>query len=301
LEPLAALVESLVKMDLAGVGAKLGAGAAAIVEAIMNGDAINYLKAGLMVVSGSFRESMASVLGGIANAMSTLVANVDFSKIITGFETGMAGIAMLFVGIMQTGIAKTLLNLRQSSQLFANLVSAEMVGSLVSDAGTNKKAGKEAIATGKSDVIGGTQSTLSALAQNIANLPQAFADGSKRAIKIESEETAKARATMAEIEKRANKSAQTTAADLRRKFATPAKGEQAIGIKEETQKTQQPIASITSSMAKIGGDIGGTQTGAIDIARQQLQAQQRTADNTAKMVDKLSKLNTGGTLSAQYQ
>ena len=301
LEPLAALVESLVKMDLAGVGAKLGAGAAAIVEAIMNGDAINYLKAGLMVVSGSFRESMASVLGGIANAMSTLVANVDFSKIITGFETGMAGIAMLFVGIMQTGIAKTLLNLRQSSQLFANLVSAEMVGSLVSDAGTNKKAGKEAIATGKSDVIGGTQSTLSALAQNIANLPQAFADGSKRAIKIESEETAKARATMAEIEKRANKSAQTTAADLRRKFATPAKGEQAIGIKEETQKTQQPIASIASSMAKIGGDIGGTQTGAIDIARQQLQAQQRTADNTAKMVDKLSKLNTGGTLSAQYQ
>ena len=43
-------------------------------------------------------------------------------------------------------------------------------------------------------------------------------------------------------------------------------------------------------MAKIGGDIGGPQAGALDIARQQLQAQQKTAESTAKMADQLNKL-----------
>jgi hypothetical protein len=52
----------------------------------------------------------------------------------------------------------------------------------------------------------------------------------------------------------------------------------------------KPLGSIVSSMAKIGGDVGGPQTGALDVARQQLTQQQRTADNTAKMVEKLNKL-----------
>ena len=301
LEPLAGLVEALVSMDLAGVGAQLGAGAAAIGEAIMNGDAINYLKAGLIVASGAFREAMGGVLGGIANAMNTLVANVDFSKIVTGFETGMAGVGMLFVGIVQQGMAKVLNNLRQSSSVFSNLISTEMVSDLAGAAAQNIKAGKQGITTGRSDIITGTQATASALARNIADLPSAFAEGSKIATKIETDETTKARATMAEIVASANKSAQTTAADLRQKFATPAKGEQAIAIKEDIQKTQQPVGAIVSSMAKIGGDIGGPQTGAIDMARQQLIAQQRTAENTSKIVDKISNLNQGTTSSARYQ
>jgi len=51
----------------------------------------------------------------------------------------------------------------------------------------------------------------------------------------------------------------------------------------------KPVGAIVSSMAKIGGDIGGPQTSALDLARQQLQAQQRTADNTAKLVERMNK------------
>jgi len=46
----------------------------------------------------------------------------------------------------------------------------------------------------------------------------------------------------------------------------------------------QPVGAIVSSMAKIGGDVGFQNVGVIDIQRQQLQAQQRTADNTARLV-----------------
>jgi hypothetical protein len=42
-------------------------------------------------------------------------------------------------------------------------------------------------------------------------------------------------------------------------------------------------------MAKIGGDVGGGARG-VDVSREQLAAQQRTANNTAKMIDKLDKL-----------
>jgi hypothetical protein len=46
----------------------------------------------------------------------------------------------------------------------------------------------------------------------------------------------------------------------------------------------KPVGAIVSSMAKIGGDVGFQNVGALDIQRQQLQAQQRTADNTARLV-----------------
>jgi hypothetical protein len=62
----------------------------------------------------------------------------------------------------------------------------------------------------------------------------------------------------------------------------------------------QPVGGIVSSMAKIGGDILGPQTSALDIQRQQLQAQQRTADNTAKLVAQMSK-PTGVATSIVYQ
>lgn len=64
--------------------------------------------------------------------------------------------------------------------------------------------------------------------------------------------------------------------------------------------TEKAVGGIVTSMAKIGGDVGGPQLGALDIARQQLQAQQRTAENTAKLVAQMSK-PTGGTSSIVYQ
>jgi hypothetical protein len=71
-------------------------------------------------------------------------------------------------------------------------------------------------------------------------------------------------------------------------YATPAPA--ATGGGFIPKMDEKPLGSIVSSMAKIGGDVGGPQTGALDVARQQLTQQQRTADNTAKMVEKLNKL-----------
>jgi hypothetical protein len=94
------------------------------------------------------------------------------------------------------------------------------------------------------------------------------------------------------IKARAQESAAATAERLRTQFATPAAGTQDINLAQPAgAATQAPLGSIVSSMAKIGGDIGGPQAGALDVARQQLVQQQRTADNTARMVDKLNKLS----------
>jgi hypothetical protein len=84
----------------------------------------------------------------------------------------------------------------------------------------------------------------------------------------------------------------------REKFATPAPAP--TGAEFLPKGTDKAVGGIVSSMAKIGGDVGGPQLGALDIARQQLQAQQRTADNTAKLVAQMSK-PTGGATSIVYQ
>ena len=84
----------------------------------------------------------------------------------------------------------------------------------------------------------------------------------------------------------------------REKFPTPAPAP--TGADFLPKGTDKAVGGIVSSMAKIGGDVGGPQLGALDIARQQLQAQQRTADNTAKLVAQMSK-PTGGATSIVYQ
>jgi hypothetical protein len=62
------------------------------------------------------------------------------------------------------------------------------------------------------------------------------------------------------------------------------------------------MGAIVSSMAKLGGDVGLPQFGVLDIQRQQLQAQQRTAENTARMVEKLNKLQPASSITgAIYQ
>lgn len=84
----------------------------------------------------------------------------------------------------------------------------------------------------------------------------------------------------------------------REKFATPAPAP--TGAEFLPKSTEKAVGGIVSSMAKIGGDVGGPQTSALDIARQQLQAQQRTAENTAKLVAQMSK-PTGGAAAIVYQ
>jgi hypothetical protein len=134
----------------------------------------------------------------------------------------------------------------------------------------------------------------------VASVPAAFLDGTKAAQEASQGDIANARATMAEITARATASAATTAEAMRATFATPAPGQQALTM--PAAKMEQPIGAIVSSMAKIGGDQGYAQTSAVDYARQQLQAQQETAKNTAKMVDKLNKLQpSSSNMGAVYQ
>lgn len=290
LEPLAGMVEALVNLDLAGVGAKLGGGAAAIAEALMNGDAINFLRAGLVVASDSFRTAIMGILGGAQAAFAALFGNVNFAAILEGFQTGMVSVGRLFLGIIEQGIAKVLNNLRQSSSVFANLVSPEMVQNLASAAGANIKAGREGMTAGGQQIASATQAAASQLASNIADIPAAFIAGQAAAQGAESEATAKARAEMADIAARSQMSAMATAEQLRAQFATPPPGQQAVTLPgAPVQAAVQPVGAIVSSLAKIGGDLGGPQVGALDIARQQLQAQQRTADNTARLVAQMSK------------
>jgi hypothetical protein len=302
LEPLAALVESLVNMDLAGVGAQLGAGAAAIVEAIMNGDAIAYLKAGLIVASDGFRQALAGITGGIAEAFSALFKDVDFASILAGFQAGMIGIGRLFLGIIEQGIAKILSNLRQSSSIFEKIISPEMVANIAGAAAGNLKAGREGIASGGQQIADATRAAVGQLSANIANVPAAFAEGRDAATAAESEATAAARATMADITARATATAAETAANMRQQFATPAAGAQPIALPQAAAATQQPIGAIVSSLAKIGGDIGGPRVNALDIQRAQLNAQQQTARNTQLIADRIRpQSTTGGNMVPVYQ
>lgn len=65
-------------------------------------------------------------------------------------------------------------------------------------------------------------------------------------------------------------------------------------------KVEKPIGMIVSSMTKIGGDMSGPQVGALDVAREQLQAQQKTADNTARLIELMSRNNTSSVPQMVY-
>ena len=288
LEPLAGLVEALVSMDLAGVGAQLGAGAAAIGEAIMNGDAINYLRAGLTVATSEFQSALAGVAGGLKAAFDALADGVDFGAILGGFETGMMGIGRMFLGLIQQGIGFIISELRNSSKVFKALIPENLGAGLTAKGTENLAGGRGDIASGAEKIASATKDAAARLGDNV---PGAFETGAKAAQEKQQQETTAAKAAMDEISARAKASAEVTAATLRNQFATPAKGEQAIGLKQAGMPAAEaPLGSIVSSMAKIGGDVGGPQTSALDLARQQLQAQQKTAESTTKMAEQLTKL-----------
>jgi hypothetical protein len=173
------------------------------------------------------------------------------------------------MGIIQKGMATLLQSLRNSSDFLQNAIKPETVLAL---ANAGAKASKDAS---------------TAIQQAVQNLGTKFEGGG-----ISQQDQTKAddaRKRLAEISAKGTAAAGLTANDMRKKFATPAAGEQDLTDKKAAA-TQAPLGAIVSSMAKIGGDVGGPQTGALDVARQQLTQQQRTADNTAKMVEKLNKL-----------
>ena len=282
LEPLATLVESLVNMDLAGAGAQLGAGAAAIAEAIMNGDAIAYIKAGLTVAGAEFRGVLLDAATAIAEAFSKLSEAMNIPALIDQLKTGMQSAGNALLGVLQSGLAFVLNELRESSKVLKFAISESTVTGLA-------ERGAAAVMT-----------AANAVGEAVASVPAAFLEGTQAAQEASQGDIAAAKATMEEITARATASAGMTAEAMRAKFATPAPGQQSLTMPAE--KADRPIGSIVSSMAKIGGDIGGPQTGALDIAREQLQVQQRTADNTAKMVEKLNKLPSASTSSGSvYQ
>lgn len=84
----------------------------------------------------------------------------------------------------------------------------------------------------------------------------------------------------------------------RKKYPTPAPPPPGASFIPKME--DKPVGAIVSSMAKIGGDIGAPQTGALDLARQQLVAQQQTAQNTAKMAETINKLPSTSSTAA-YQ
>jgi hypothetical protein len=88
-------------------------------------------------------------------------------------------------------------------------------------------------------------------------------------------------------------------ASAREKYATPAPPPPGADFIPKTDT--KPVGSIVSSLAKIGGDITGPRTSGIDIARSQLQAQQQTAQNTAKLVEKMNKPTSSATSAVVYQ
>lgn len=283
LEPLATLVESLVNMDLAGVGAQLGAGAAAIGEAIMNGDAIEFIKAGLVVAGAEFRGALLNAAEAIAEAFSKLQEFMNIPALIDQLKAGMISAGSALVGVLQQGMAYVLSQLRESSKVLKFAISEGTVTGLA-------ERGAAAVSA-----------AATAIGEAVASVPTAFLKGTQAAQEASQGDIATAKATMAKITARATSSAGLTAEAMRAQFATPAKGEQAITMKPTA--AEAPVGMIVSSLARIGGDQGANQQiNMLDVARSQLIAQQETAKNTAKMVEKMRSSGSSSEASASvYQ
>lgn len=280
LEPLAGLVEALVNMDLAGVGAQLGAGAAAIAEAIMNGDALEFIKAGLTVAGAEFRAVLLDAAMAIAEAFSKLSEMINISALIDQLKAGMQSAGNALLGVLQSGLAYVLGQLRESSKVLKFAISENTVTGLA-------ERGAAAV-----------MAAANAVGEAVASVPAAFLEGTQAAQEASQQDVAAARQTMADIASRASASAAVTGEAMRAKFATPEPGAQPITL--AAPKAEQPIGMIVSSLAKIGGDMGAPQMGALDVARQQLVSQQETAKNTSRLVDLMSKGPVSSTMQPVY-
>jgi hypothetical protein len=95
-------------------------------------------------------------------------------------------------------------------------------------------------------------------------------------------------------------STEKTAKVAREKYATPLPAPTGAGFLPKVEETKA-TGAVVSSLAKIGGDISGPRTNALDIQRAQLSAQQQTARNTQIMADKLKAQPATGNMVPVYQ
>ena len=258
-----------------------------------------------------------------SNQLSTF--DVDLKS----FADGIAGIADIFVGTIKNGIASAIASIREGLGAFgaaipksiaislgksgqedltkgknALLTSAKNASDAVSaavdsialgfDPARLRETGKGEISQGKEQVQSGATELKdsagmvgSQIASNFERAGSAFLDASTKVGKASKPELDMLADAQKLIADRSLQQARTNQAEMQRKFATPAKGEQ--DITKKAPAAAQSGTGIFSSMAKIGGDVGGGARG-VDVSREQLAAQQRTANNTAKMIDKLDKL-----------
>jgi hypothetical protein len=234
----------------------------------MNGDAIEFIKAGLTVAGAEFRGVLLDAAAAIAEAFSKLSEAMNIPALINQLKAGMQSAGNALLGVLQSGLAFVLNELRESSKVLKFAISESTVTGLA-------ERGAAAV-----------MAAANAVGEAVASVPAAFLEGTQAAQEASQGDIAAAKATMEEITARATASAGVTAEAMRAKFATPAPGQQTLTM--PAAKAEQPIGAIVSSMAKIGGDVGAPQMGALDVARQQLQAQQQTAQNTARLVEKMT-------------
>jgi hypothetical protein len=269
----------------------------------------------------SFKDSFKIFEGGTGNLSESLkffadgfesIANIFVGTIKSGIATAIASIKE-GLGVFGKAIPKTVsVALEKSGQVDiakgkdALLASAKNAGDAVTaavdkialgfdpaklrEAGAAKlERGKGELKTGAVDLKDAGGMIGSQVASNFQRAGAAFVQASAKvgeAAKPDLEMLSDAQTFIAQ---KSLADARQTQKEMQSKFATPAAGEQDLTDKKAAA-TQAPLGAIVSSMAKIGGDQGAAQTGAVDYARQQLQAQQKTAENTAKMVEKLNKL-----------
>lgn len=144
--------------------------------------------------------------------------------------------------------------------------------------------GKEQVQSGAVELRDSAGMVGSQIASNFQRAGSAFLDASAKAGEASKPELAMLADAQKFIAERSLQQARVNQAEMQKKFATPAAGEQKLEIKQPAQEVVQRVPGIFSSMARIGGDLMGPSVSAMDIQRQQLQAQQRTADNTARLV-----------------
>lgn len=126
LAPVVDIVQSLIDLDLASAGLKIGAAFGAVAEAMKSGELVGALKAYV----GELKSSLLDA--GMAFAESLKIA--------------LSGLADLFIGKFQVGLGNVIAAMRAESFVFRQLVSDESVGKMTRQGLAEEAKGKKEIA-----------------------------------------------------------------------------------------------------------------------------------------------------------
>jgi len=110
LAPVVDIVQSLIDLDLASAGVKIGAAFGGVAEAMKSGELVGALKAYVAELKSNLLDA------GMAFAESLKIA--------------LSGLADLFIGKFQVGLANVIAAMRADSIVFRQLVSDESVGKM---------------------------------------------------------------------------------------------------------------------------------------------------------------------------